>query len=267
LPGSEKATLILAGGEIIELDSKSDTIQIGNKLITIKNSTVDYTTSSFETHQEQYNTLVVKRGETFSLLLKDGTRVYLNSESTLHYPVQFSNSERMVELTGEGYFEVAYDYKKPFKVIVDNETVEVLGTSFNVHAYPEEEVITTTLVDGEVRIYDYNHPEIENLLHPNQQALLNKKDGQIIIHEVNVDNYVSWKDGYFFFQNQRLEDMMITLSRWYDIEVVFKNENVKNMRFGGKLKKFDDLNKFLIMIEKAGDLKIETDQKTVKINN
>ena len=263
MPGSEKATLILNNGESIEIDKNKEIILGNNQKISVKNNTIDYTASVLETRKVLFNTLIAKKGETFSLVLSDGTKVYLNSETTLHYPVQFSTKERKVELIGEAYFEVTHNAGKPFKVISNNQTIEVLGTSFNVHAYPNEEIIITTLVQGQVKVFDNRQPEMEELLAINQQATFRKDDGQIITREVNAQHYISWKEGYFFFQNQRFEDMMKTLSRWYDIDVVFENEIAKDLRFGGKLKRFDNLNKLLTLIEKTDEVCFEIQQGKV----
>ena len=209
----------------------------------------------------QYNILRVPRGGEYSVVLGDGTLVCLNSESELRYPVRFDGEERQVFLRGEGYFEGTKDPDHPFVVEVENARIEVLGTTFNVCSYEEEEQVVTTLVEGMVRLSSENQSVV---LIPNEQGILDK-EGHLIKMEVDVFPYVAWQKGLFVFQQQPLERVMQVVSRWYDVEVVFRNEKTKKISFTGNMRRYSNFEQTVRMLEKTGGLIFNIEGRTIYI--
>ncbi|TKG91133.1 DUF4974 domain-containing protein [Puteibacter caeruleilacunae] len=263
-PGTEKAVLILNNGKEIELD-KNKKIKIDKKQSAkVIDNTLKY--EDIKTKKITYNTLKVNRGETFSLHLSDGTKVYLNSQTLLRYPVQFSEDSRSVELLeGEAFFEVTKNPSKPFRITSNNQTIEVLGTSFNVSAYSDEDYIQTTLVEGKVKMFNPTSPEKEEILLPNEQITVSKNGGIYLKKTVNTINYTSWKDGVYYFNNASLKDIMKTLSRWYNYEVVFADTTLANVKFGGKFERKENLNNLLDFITTTTDIQFNTENKTIHV--
>lgn len=258
-PGVQKAQLVLSTGERVELsDSIVDIAQAQEGVeITNENSTLNYSSSEGSPAKVQYNTLIVGRGEEYQLALADGTKVWLNSESSLRYPVQFSGKNRQVELKGEAYFEVAHNAKKPFKVNTTEMNVAVLGTSFNISAYPDDETVHTTLVEGSVKVHNNIGEQEEKILEPNQQFVYSKADHKVRVDKVNARFYAAWKDGAFTFVDEPLPSIMKKLERWYNIRVFFQGQEVQNLRFSGKLKRFKSCNDVLEVISKTTHIQYE----------
>jgi ferric-dicitrate binding protein FerR (iron transport regulator) len=212
--GTNKAVLILNDGSVHDLTaSKNLDLNEGGSKIKSQGAKLEYIKQKNTLKEIKYNTLSVPRGGEFFLQLTDGTKVWLNSESELRYPVQFSGKERRVELTGEAFFEVARNEKVPFLVESGEQTVKVLGTEFNISSYKDDPLIYTTLVKGSVEVFLKNMPEINQLLAPNEQSTLNKLEAQISKRIVDTYSYVAWKDGRFVFQDLNLGDIMKTLSK------------------------------------------------------
>jgi ferric-dicitrate binding protein FerR (iron transport regulator) len=230
-PGKEGAVLTLADGSQVLLDS------LGNGLIAmqngaqalIKNGALVYDVTGKATGEVLYNTMSTPKGRQFSLLLPDGTKVWLNAASSIRYPTVFAGKERKVEVTGEAYFEVEKNTALPFKVNIDNRAeIEVLGTSFNVNAYQEETRIRTTLLDGLVRVSKAGRAA---LVQPGQQAQIT--NDITIVNNADIEKVMAWKKGAFNFEGLSLQEAMRQLERWYDIEVVYEGE-VPDIRFWGK---------------------------------
>lgn len=265
-PGDKKAVLTLDNGEVINLENFKNK-EINEKdgtSINIDEAALNYQsdTSKKEAAKEIYNRIDIPRGGEYSLLLSDGTKIYLNAMSSLRFPVRFTGDVRQVELTGEAYFEVAKK-EQPFIVKVNNMEVEVLGTRFNISAYPEEDY-QTTLVSGSVKVYAQDR-QASYKLNPSEQAVFNSQTDKIDIREVDVSLYTSWIEGKIYFKDQRLEDIMKSLSRWYDMEVVYENEKVKNLRFGCNVDRYEDISPFLELLEKTGKVKITKEGKKITI--
>lgn len=255
LPGTSKAVLTLANGQMIPLgkEATDSTIITDGTQISASGSGVTYA-SGVESESVVYNKLEIPRGGEFCLTLSDGTRVWLNSETSIQYPVAFGAKERRVFVQGEAYFEVAKDAKKPFTVQFMSSSVTVLGTSFNIRAYPEEKRSQTTLAEGSVRIYS---PGSSMLLKPGEQAEVSALSGEMVKQEVEVKNFTSWKDGRFVFEQQLLEDIMRTLERWYDIRVIFKDEGAKRISLSGNMKRYGDFSQVMKMLQMTGDVRFE----------
>ena len=213
------------------------------------------------TEEIKYNTLSVPRGGEFHLILSDGTKVWLNSESTLRYPIHFSTI-REVSLTGEGYFEVAKD-KAPFIVTIrDNKKVEVLGTKFNISAYTDNPIYTT-LVEGKVKV---SQEKSFFILSPNQQAMFLDNDSFNIM-EVDAELYTSWTNGLYKFHSTRLSDIINQLSRWYDVDIQFKDKQLMDRRFTGAISRNNELGYAIYLIEKISNVKFITENDTIYIIN
>ncbi len=265
LPGKPQAELVLASGDVVKLNGASDnTIEDAGVKIESNEGKIAYDESisaseSTEKPEIASNTLRIPKGGEYQVVLSDGTKVWLNSDSELSYPVHFNKEVRNVSLTGEAYFEVASDIKRPFYVNTSTMRVRVLGTSFNVNSYEATDYTSTTLVEGSVEVAfagtDGNYKNVE-YLSPNEQFRYNV---QTHIHQVNkVDPYyyISWKDGRMVFRNEPLGSFMEKVSRWYNIEVVFEDKELKDIRFSGDLKRYNDLTDFLQILEKEMTVKV-----------
>lgn len=241
--GTDKAVLTREDGSTVTLVKGTD-YKFGN--MNSNGEKLVYN-SSANTNAIGYNYLTIPRGGQFSLELEDGTKVWLNSETKIKYPIVFSHGkERVVDLIyGEAYFEVSPSSAHAgakFVVNNDNHKIEVLGTAFNIKAYNSEKFVTTTLVHGKVGI---NYLQENYLLQPNQQSILNRATNTITFKEVDVFYETSWKDGKFSFNNKTLKEIMTVLSRWYDFEVIFKNKAIENEKFVGVLGKDEKIENIL----------------------
>ena len=233
VPGSHKATLLMENGEEIELsDSVRMSIEQG---IIASNNQLEYGDLVKELASGYYHVLKIPRGGEYRLKLSDGTIVYLNSDSELRYPVNFSATSREVELRGEAFFEVVTDPQRPFVVNAEQVRVRVLGTSFNVNTY-DKNYIETVLVKGRVGLQMEGNTQ-EWQIKPNELARYDRKNKTMEVKEVDILPYVTWKEGHFLFKNQSLEKIMDIMARWYDVSVEFQDESIRNLHFTGDIKR------------------------------
>lgn len=268
-PGEHKAVLITGGGERITLsDSTLSPIQEQNGMIVnVMNNKVFYTLpeDSLCTQESPiFNTLQIPRGGEYFLTLADGTEVWLNAETEIRYPVQFTGNKRVVYLDGEAYFTVAPDKKNPFTVVSTHASVSVLGTQFNFRAYPDEQDVQTTLVSGSVIMQSEKYKQQIKLV-PGEQGVLEKRSANLTKQEVNTYLYTAWKDGRFAFRDARLEDLFNILARWYDLSVFYQSPEAKDIRFTGDLNKTDDFKSILKIIEQNERVTFTVNQRTVFI--
>lgn len=212
----------------------------------------------------RYNTLTIPKGNDYHLMLSDGSVVYLNTSSRLRYPVRFSGKTREVELLGEGYFDVKHDPDHPFIVKTKDVAVKVLGTSFNVRAYQEEEAIYTTLVEGRVEV---RNQQSEVILSPSQQAVCTPEGRNIDVQTVNTDYYVGWISGRFIFNNTRLDDILTRLQQWYNFEVFYEKEELKDLPFSLNIDKHKDFSHILNALERTERVRFSIKDKTVVVKN
>ncbi|MDL2299452.1 DUF4974 domain-containing protein [Bacteroides sp. OttesenSCG-928-E20] len=263
LPGEKKATLTLGSGEVVNLGHTAETTmqEKDGTAILIDSIQLNYqlADNAKKTSQPIYNRVDVPQGGEYSLTLSDGTKVHLNSLTTMRFPVQFTGDTREVELEGEGYFEVAKD-SKPFIVKYNNVAVEVLGTVFNISAYPGEDS-HTTLVDGSVKVSMGTGANC--VLHPSEQALINPGSNNLNVRKVDVSLYTSWIEGKIYFRDERLEDIMEYLSRWYDMNIFYSEPSVKNLRFGCNVNRYKDITPFLELLEQTNKVKILVKGKNI----
>lgn len=223
LPGGSKAMLMLADGSSLVLDSSQNgaLTQQGNTRVLKLGKKLVYDPGTGTASEIVYNTLVTPRGGQYQLELPDGSQVWLNAASSLRFPSAFAGKERKVEVTGEAYFEVAKNAKMPFVVSVEGAEVQVLGTHFNIMAYKDEEAVKTTLLEGAVK---FVRADQGSFLKPGQQARLSKEGKVSVVSGVDVEAVVAWKNGVFHFESADIETVMRQLSRWYDVDIVFKGK-------------------------------------------
>ena len=269
-PGTPKAYILFSSGQRMDLTTTEHDTMIMEKGMQVrvgssgKISYVPGDSGSILKQEIVYNTIVVPRGGEYKLELADGTLVWLNSDSELRYPVKFAGSQRDVWLKGEGYFEVSKNPEKPFRVVVDDMIVKVLGTSFNINAYKDRGNILTTLVSGKVDIQDMSGKSLV-VMSPNQQV--DFRHGKISVQEVDVTRFVSWIDGKFYFNDMTLENIMSQLQRWYDIEVFFVDEELKSYPFTGVIRRDFTAGQIFEIIEKTTRLKFNVRGKCVTVNH
>lgn len=263
LPGRQQATLILSNGEMLDLTQVSEIKETeGIAIVKSKKGELTYTADSSNSTHLQYNTIIVPRYGEYSVILADGTRVKLNSESELRYPVAFTGTQREVYLKGEAYLEVSRS-RTPFIVHVYDAEVKVYGTSFDINSYDPEN-INVVLVEGKVGVRSSRSEEV--LLFPDQVAKITAEDGITVKKNINVNYYIAWQEGYFAFEEERLEDIMRTLSRWYQMEVLFENPQLKDIRFTASIQKEEDVGKLLKQFELTQSIsfKISGNQIVIK---
>jgi transmembrane sensor len=291
-PASTRAMITLANGTKIYLDSAGTgtlATQDGVDLVRTSHGEVLYKGDpnqqpSANSHQLSYNTLTNPRGSrVISLTLADGTRVWLNNESSIRYPTAFTGSERKVEITGEAYFEVAHDASRPFHVTKNELQVQVLGTQFNVSAYDEEQNIKVTLVEGSVRVITNSQALREGrtassaqpgkqfpvlTLKPGQQAVAKSIDGthysSLITHTTpNLDEVLAWKNNRFYFDGADIHTVMRQLARWYDVEIVYQDHITQH--FTGIISRTVNASEVFAMLQQTGAVKFEIAGKRVVV--
>lgn len=262
--GESKAILTLSSGSKVILGKEQPAYMrdTNGVCITADSSNLVYERKSDVPVELAYNELFVPRRGEYSLKLSDGTRVYLNAESKLKYPETFGRDCREVELSGEAYFEVCRDTSRPFVVKVGDMRVQVLGTVFTIKAYQEMMDIKTTLVSGKVNV-ECQGKALELL--PGEQACLHKSNVVLHKQKVNVALYTAWKDGLFKFERESLENIMMVLERWYDVNVFFQNDALKSSLFSGDLKKYDTIEQHLKMLELTTNIQFKIKNNTVTV--
>lgn len=261
--GTHKAFLIKHDGQKMELKQDKQHIKEQNGTdILIDSSGIHYENGVEPSRQKIiHHTLVVPRGGEFFLTLSDGTKVWLNADSRLEYPVRFADSTREVTISGEAYFEVQHS-TIPFIVKTDKGNINVLGTSFNVNNYPGNRESVITLISGKIAYSPTGGGEI--ILIPDQQISIND-NGLTTLKNVDPQYVTSWKDGMFLFQEMRLEDIMNQLERWYDIHTFYTDENIKDLHFSGDLSRFKNIDTFIEMFEESSNVKIKVQGKNLII--
>jgi transmembrane sensor len=271
-PGRDGAVLTLADGKQLVLDSLGNGI-VANQTgaaVMLQNGRLVYdaaTNTSTAIDHVQTNTMTTPKGRQFTLVLADGSKVWLNAASSITFPTAFMEKERKVSITGEAYFEVAHDAAHPFKVSVNGVEVNVLGTHFNVNAYEDEGAVKTTLLEGSVEVKSEvgsrksentrNHhtsdlrPQTSVFLKPGEQAQINGSGAVQVISNANLDEAVGWKSGYFYFEKANVQTVMRQLARWYDIEVVYEGRQTEEL-FVGKLERNLTLSQVFKILKSIG---------------
>lgn len=263
-PGGNKAYLTLANGKRIELtDARNGELakQAGVTITKTASGQLIYTIEKAAKpgSANEYNFIETPKGGQYQVRLPDGTSVWLNTASSLKYPVSFAAlKERKVELRGEAYFEVAKDRKHPFVVSTGQQQVKVLGTHFNINSYGDEPFTKTTLLEGSVQVND------SYILKPGEQ-LASSKTGKVAVSLVNVEDVMAWKKGYFEFHDENTYEIMRKVARWYDVEVIYEDE-IPLKKMEGTLSRFENASRILDVLESTGILKFRVEGRKIYIS-
>ena len=264
-PGNNKAILTLDDGSKIDLDDAKTGILASESNIDIKKTgdgQLEYTAGAQNVKTVKYNILSTPMGGEYQLVLPDGSKVWLNSGSTLRFPTAFIGSERIVELKGEAYFDIAKNPKMPFLVRTNNAMdIKVLGTQFNVMAYDDEKNINTTLVEGSVEVLKGSE---KTNLKPGQEAILNRGSGNIKVAQADLEQAIAWKNGYFIFYNENIESIMRKVSRWYNVDIVYQG-NLNNKDFVGTISRNKNVSELLKMLELTGAIHFSIDGRRITV--
>lgn len=266
-PGGNKAILTLANGSKINLsDVKNGVLTNQGKTLLKKDQEGQITyqaSAKFEDQSLIYNTITVPKGGQFQISLSDSTKVWLNSASSVTFPVAFSKTERKITITGEVYLEVAKNKHLPFRVAAGKQVIEVLGTHFNINAYADEPSIKTTLVEGSVKVTANDKTVI---LKPNQQAdVLNSTTGDIKVSAADIENVLAWKNGVFQFDNTEMPAIMREISRWYDVQIKYEGQSPQR-NFTGSISRNVNLSELLNMLKYTG-VDFKTQGHTITVIN
>jgi transmembrane sensor len=264
--GGNKAILTLADGRVIDLQfaHRGKLTEVsGVKISKTAEGQLLYQISDASLVKSSLNTMSTPRGGQYMLSLPDGTKVWLNSASSLKFPTTFSGlNERQVQLTGEAYFEVA-KLKTPFVVSTDKQRVEVLGTHFNINAYLDEGHTKTTLLEGSIRVSALKTGEVM-MLRPGQESLLTPTG--LSVQNADIDKNTDWKNGIFMFKNESLEEIMRKISRWYDVTVVYEQAAPRQETFSGIVSRYDNVNKVLRRLELTGEVSFKIQGKKIVVS-
>lgn len=271
-PGGNKAILTLANGQKIILDTAKNGELVSQQGVTISKSTngqLVYQATANASQTSSINTLTVPAGGQYQVILPDGSNVYLNATSCLIYPTRFAGNERSVTLSGEAYFEVSKDPRKPFIIksinvagsTVPQQLIRVIGTHFNVNCYPEEP-IRTTLAEGKIEISQPANPQ-KTTLKPGDQSIVSSNG--IKVHQVNPEDVIGWKNGLFVFNQTPLREVMKQIGRWYDVEIDFSS--LPNEPFEGEILRSNTLSQVLKVIERTDNLKFQVEGRKISIKH
>lgn len=253
-----KVKLILPSGDIVNLDKNE------GEEVDIKSANYVEKSNEIALESEITNKIITEAGGEYSFLLSDGTRVWLNSSSEIEFPVEFLSNTRVVNLTGEAYFEVVPDKSKPFIVHSHNQTVEVLGTSFNIKAYPQESKIYTTLVNGSITVGSGGNKIV---LSPGMESVCSKNTNAIEVQPANIEFSTAWREGYFMFDEEELQEIIVVLARWYDYSFDFDLSKEESSTFSGRFNKRNSLRSILNALALTGgpEFIINEETKTVTL--
>lgn len=260
-PGVIGAILTLGNGSKVVLDNLSSG-KLANQKNTVvikKKDELVYTQGS--NAQEELHTLTTPRAHRYNLILADGTKVWLNAASSITFPTAFIGNERKVVITGEAYFEVSKDPKRPFRVFANDTEVKVLGTHFNINAYQDEDNIKTTLLEGSVQL-SKNGKKV--FLKPGEQGQASNTGTLKIVSDVNLQAIMAWKNGTFYFQNASIQMVLKEISRWYDVTVIYE-KGIPTRFFEGEIQRDLQLSVLLKTLEKSNDIHFEIEGKTIKV--
>ncbi|MBV8255286.1 MAG: FecR domain-containing protein [Chitinophaga sp.] len=256
MPGTNKATLILADGSHVQLDSTTKEIAQGNTAVRQQEGALKYSKNSHTT--TTYNTLNTPRGGQFQVELADGSHIWLNAASSLRYPAAFNDSERVVTLSGEAYFDIKPDPQRPFHVVCGNTTIQVLGTSFNIMAYTDEPNLQASLVEGKIMVKAAGS---ERIIRPGQMAVTDQYS--LYVAEADLDQVTAWRNGMLALNTTSFKGLMRQVERWYDVEVVYQGE-IPDRQFGGLLSRNTQLSTLLAFMRKNG-INVKQEGRTITV--
>ncbi|MEI6586487.1 MAG: FecR domain-containing protein [Sediminibacterium sp.] len=263
-PGHNGAILTLSNGKKVILDSAVDgeTLSDANLGIIKKDGEIIYTG---KTDELVYNTVTTDKGRQWRLTLPDGSKVWLNAQSSIHYPLNFTDKERVVEIAGEVFFEVVHNSKKPFKVKVGNKVIADIGTSFNINAYADESDMKTTLIEGSLSISNTRTNIPPTILEPGQQAVVNSTGFIRVNQHQDLDEVMAWKNGMFNFNETNIENIMRQIGRWYDLDIEYSGK-ITTETFSGMVSRNKSLIQVLKVLEQAS-IKFKIEGKKIIVIN
>ena len=269
-PGKVGATLTLASGKQIRLTDAANgelANEAGISITKTADGQLVYEIRGSDTHPNSINTLSTAKGETYQVRLPDGTMVELNAASKINYPTSFAKlKNRSITLSGEAYFQVAKDKKHPFIVTIGKQEVTALGTQFNIKAYDDDASIKTTLLEGSVKVSTIgNRNSYDRTLMPGQQATYSGSGG-ISIKEVDTEEAVAWRNGFFIFDNETMETAMRKISRWYNVDIIFEQQELKKEVFGGSASRSENITTLLRVLSKAANVNMKVEEKSIIIS-
>jgi len=258
--GGNRATLMLAGGQTVRLDSSQQGVMVlADRLLYTDSTAVERLSANRGTGEDVFNEIATPRGGTYQVVLTDGTKVWLNADSRLRFPQRFADARREVTLIGEAYFEVTKNPRRPFVVKTAGQEIAVLGTSFNVAAYGDEADEQTTLVEGEVVV---SAAQGSHHLSPGDQAVVKGED--VSIAKVDTAPFIAWKSGSIAFNERTLENIMRDIGRWYDVDVHFKGVD-KQLRFGGMVSRYANVSEVLRRLELTGQVHFKIEERGIVV--
>lgn len=264
-----KPILTLAGGQKISLNNNVDVAEMDGTRVAGENGQLVYQKSPGDSISSSespiFNRLEIPRGAEYFLTLTDGTKIWLNSETVIRYPVNFTGEKREIYLEGEAFFKVTQDSAHTFVVHTAQTRIEVLGTEFNVRNYGNESQVATTLVTGSVRLTS----EVRNsqiILEPGEQGKIDKTTGTLNVHEVDTYLFTAWKDARFVFRNTRMEELLNTMARWYDLEIFYQNNAVKDICFTGDMTRLEDFRQILTIIENNERVRFSIHDRAITVS-
>ncbi|RKR82419.1 FecR family protein [Mucilaginibacter gracilis] len=266
LPGTSGAILTLANGQHVVLGKSGSgiqSLQSVNHIQISSDSAIVYNKGTVSPSSIAYNTLTTPNGRQFHVILPDGTKVWMNAGSTLQYPIAFSGRERIVKLSGEAYFEVVHNVKMPFKVVVNGQSVNDIGTAFNINSYTDEPVMAVTLVEGSASISNNAHSE---LLHPGEQAVIKAGGDNIKVVQADIEMAMAWKNGLFHFEHAPLNSALRQIARWYDLKVEYEGK-VPDITINGDIYRDVKASQLFAILGRLNvNFKIEGNKLIVKPN-
>lgn len=264
--GTTGAKLTLGDGRVIGIlkDKPVSLIETNGATIIANADAIDYSKQKPQGGYEVINTIETPKGMEYTLILSDGTKVSMNAGSQLEFPVQFKGDNRVVRLSGEAYFEVTKDKEHPFIVKSKDVEIEVLGTSFNFRSYKNETKVSTTLIEGSVKVTAGGK---FRLIRPGEQALFSRTDGNLAVNIVDAEFYTSWKSGKFLFRNERLEDVLKSLSKWYTFDYHFEDEQAKSVLIGASLDRYENMNPIINLLKSTKLVNIKQVNNTIYISS
>jgi len=269
VPGSNKAVLTLSNGSQIALNgSKNGKLanEDGTTVMKSAEGQLVYNQGDNASTTTAYNSVATPKGGQYQVNLPDGTKVWLNAASSLKYPVNFSGNERRVELSGEAYFEVAKNKTKPFRVVTAEQQVEVLGTHFDINAYSDELSTKTSLMEGSVRVKQINS-QANTLLVPGQQAILKNGNDQFKLKNIDLDEAIAWKNGYFMFDEEPLPSILRKVARWYDVDIKYKGMSPDTkLSFSGTLSRYSNVSKVIRKLELTESVHFTIEGRTIIVS-
>jgi transmembrane sensor len=263
-PGGYKAVLTLGDGSKVDLDSSHEGLisEKGGVIVNKEpNGKLVYTDNKVMRNEQAINVLSTPRGGQYQVVLSDGTKVWLNSESSLKFITKFYGNQREVELNGEGYFEVAKNSRMPFYVKTGDIKVMVLGTHFNIKAYKTEGGTRTTLLEGSVKVINGKE---SRYITPGQEAVTDSGSTKIAVNNAKIDEALAWQKGYYVFKERSINSIMEEIARWYDIEVVYRG-NINDLTFSGKISRNKNISQVLGLLELTGDVSFKIEGRRVMV--